>query len=218
MRLTRYLTEKTDHYIEDHYNEILNTIKTDCKPWLSEMSHLVYRGMKDIGPFAKKSVRTDRRPTDSSKYLHNLGDEVFKEEFGWKARSEGLFVAKYISQAMGYANIAGGGNIYTVFPIGSYKYIYSDEIADYFTIYDNPTLPLNNTYINSEDFEFDIKTDKQIKQAVINWLKRSYTDKGLDNSDFVVGEVMIKCKEYWALECQPKNPIFMRLINDLGMK
>jgi hypothetical protein len=62
--------------------------------------------------------------------LHDYLDEQFKKKFGWKARSEGVFCVRSKQIAYNY------GNPYSVFPIGNYKYIYSNKIHDLYVHFD----------------------------------------------------------------------------------
>lgn len=108
-------------------------IEKDCKPWLNEIRHgnsggqLVYRGIKTAkGDFELRDVRKDRYPKDTSIEWHNALDDAFKSHFGWKARSEGLFVS-HNKTADSY------GDVYIVFPVGKYRYLWSESYDDLYS-------------------------------------------------------------------------------------
>ena len=101
--------------------------------------------------------------------LHKAFDKAAKKKFGWKPRSEGMFcvgnkeVAKYYGLA------------YSVWPIGTFKFIWSDEVDDFFNEYEDadPTDMIN----------------------VIGM----YTNKNLEGAIRDGAEIMVKCKEYYAV-------------------
>ena len=121
MRLEQYLNEA------DKIPDIVRLIKRDCKPWLSTIAPLIgtgkafcrYVNLKNaVDSLKKLTPRTDREPKDSSRKLHDMFDAYFLKKFGWKARSEGVFVwpVKNVN--------AFESNLWNVFyPIGDFKFI-----------------------------------------------------------------------------------------------
>lgn len=69
--------------------------------------------------------RQDRRPQDMPIEIHNKYDELFLEKFGWKARSEGVFVAG--------GDRTSYGTPFFFFPVNGYKFIWSPAIFDLYT-------------------------------------------------------------------------------------
>lgn len=125
-----YLNEKDN--IRD-YPDDLELIKKDCLPFLKDLKRskypFLYSGRSSWDPFVKRKVRKNRRPKDSPIELHEIFDRFFKNNFGVKARSEGMFVSRSSYLAEDY------GTPYWVFPIGNkYKFIWSDQVED---LYEN---------------------------------------------------------------------------------
>lgn len=125
MRLQQYITEKYDN---EFWNDWWPLIKRKCMPYLKDVkdtgsTNFFSRGMS--GPqFQIKDVRTDRRPVDTSIEIHNYWNGVFYKKFGWKPRSEGLFVWS-----------KRGGYVFSefsriIFPVGRYKALWSPYVSD----------------------------------------------------------------------------------------
>ncbi|KFZ25794.1 MAG: hypothetical protein KQ78_01999 [Candidatus Izimaplasma bacterium HR2] len=119
--------------VED-FLEFWVDIEKNCKPFLKELKKnnptqaLLLRGEQQRGKFITTTPRTDRRPKDTPYEWHVTFDEYFNNEFGWNARSEGLFCTGRYDTASGY-----GDSVYIIFPIGRYKYIWSENISDLYT-------------------------------------------------------------------------------------
>jgi hypothetical protein len=132
MKFKQYITESGELSVQ----EVLEQIYTDCKPYLKDLvrggfdyyrknDNLLYSGRNTRADMFKKSVRTDRKPKDTSEDVQKFVDEAFKKKFGVKARSSSLFATGRVDTAQGYGN-----SVYTIFPIGKYKVIWSPNIMD----------------------------------------------------------------------------------------
>jgi hypothetical protein len=139
MKLREYLIEEYD---DDNFNDIISIIKKDCKKYIKELisyDKILFRGLDKLPRntssirknFWKVKPRKDRTPGDTPEELHNYLDLQFKKKFGWKARSEGVFCSRSRSTTYNY------GSPYFVFPIGDYKYLYSNKITDLFVHFDD---------------------------------------------------------------------------------
>lgn len=108
--------------------DMLNTIKRDCKYTIQvcqKHKSFFYRGMKSSNAsHGEKTVRQDRKPKDSGEGLHKIWDEVLEDVFGWKPRSQGLFVTTDMDLAGDF------GREYIVFPVGKWNYLWSKEAHD----------------------------------------------------------------------------------------
>ncbi|MFW6129888.1 MAG: hypothetical protein ACOC56_01815, partial [Atribacterota bacterium] len=137
----------------------------------------LYRGYKKVGKVFKIKPRTNRIPRNTSLLVHDILDEKFKKKFGWKARSEGVFVVGNASEAGTYSM----GEVFLFFPAGNYKYIWSPTIND---------LYLYSDFIITMPEKFDK-------------ILESYTDKDLkkymNNQTFYCKEIMFKCNEYYLV-------------------
>jgi hypothetical protein len=124
MRLKQYINEAMTDM------EIVDIIKKNCMPFLKEYkssncNSILWRGSsKPVSYIDKKKTRLDgRNPKDTSEVLHSELNYEFKNVFGWKVRN-GVFATanKYASEKYGKA--------YMFFPIGKYKYVWSDKVHD----------------------------------------------------------------------------------------
>jgi len=160
--------------------DIITLIKRDCQPFIqAHPSSLMYRGMKNKSgagygedEFFKQRVRQDRQPMSIRDRLHPLIDNWFEQEFGFKARSQTVFVSGDFMMAQNY------GKVYAVFPIGDFKFVWSRDIHDLFG---------NISAMTSESEIAD-------KMKALNYRDTNF--KAAVASDH---EIMIHCKEYYAV-------------------
>lgn len=171
MKYENYLIE--DEKGLAHY---IPKIQAECKPFLKDIRNAAGSLFRDDTknrnkPIWKKVTRTDRAPLDTPQDIHDELDLWFQDEFGWRARSEGLFCwpLKFTSQWT--------VNKWLVFPAGKYKYIWSDKVDDLWA-----TL---GGYGSNLDTLMD---------AFQTHFGDSYTDKNIKQSMKWEGEIMIKCK------------------------
>lgn len=151
-RLKNYIKE------ELNWRRIAEIIKKDCKPYLKEIGNLsLYRGMfAENRPFVKKISRTDRKPKDSSLVSHKIMDNIFKKKYGWKARSEGVFVTGDRSITHAY------GITYIYFPIGKYKYLWSPNIHDLGTEIVSDRIKLITDNYTNKNLKLAAKSNNEI--------------------------------------------------------
>ena len=130
MRLQEYITES----LEQDIDKFVSNVKKDCKPWLSAIktckNKALYRGYKGK-KIDHKKVRMDRRPTDMPYSKHEELDLYFLDEFGWPARSQGLFA----TTAIGITNQYGDPGL--CFPAGKFQYIWNPYINDLYIFMKN---------------------------------------------------------------------------------
>jgi hypothetical protein len=173
---------RLDKYIGVDQN--IEFIKRDCKLWLKETKPcktLFMRGMRiSDKTFFKKKVRQDRKPMNMDDEEKEMIDNGFKWKFGWRPRTEGLFITTDTSEARGY------GIIHWVFPIGNFNYLWSKEVGDMYA--DIPTV------IG--------KLRRTRGMSKIHWARRLpdlYTDTNICGATKTGNEVMVKCSAYYAL-------------------
>jgi hypothetical protein len=135
MNVRNFLTEKSLSTSNDLMRDIVFLIKRDCDHFLKEMKgsrRLLYRGISELPTQSKEIIdnvykvltRKNRKPADMPNEIHIVINKKFKEKFGWQPRTEGVFTSFDSDIAYKY------GNSYYFFPIGKYKYIYSDVVHD----------------------------------------------------------------------------------------
>jgi len=194
-----------------------NFIKKNCQPVLRELNSqetppLLYRGIKSNDPIFIGTVRKNRRPKDTGIEYHNLFNNSFFKLFGWKPRSEGLFVSGEVWSTKSY------GDTYIIFPMGDFKFIYSPNVIDLYVELQNITnyddfiykLKIKNKAVLSKEWregEFGYNS-KQKRYGMIKkypeimnaFIKGEYTDKNFIEGILSRTEIMINCDKYVAIE------------------
>ena len=198
MRLMHYITEGTSTQIDFKDDvEMYKIIRDNCYHYMNEMStgprkmrHL-YRGIRKgikIDKINKVIPRTERLPSNTKPALHKWLDDIFYKKYGWRARSEGVFVDTSYFNAQEY------GSAYLFFPVGRYKYLYNTKIDDLYIASPGQL----DGYI--EGTIFDAGTTKRIekfKDELHNYKSSGLVDaKPKMDNHF---EVMFKCDSYIAL-------------------
>lgn len=205
MRLIRYINEQDDttilgdpllgkgdkgstefDYMDDILNEYIPKIKRDCKEMVKIVKatkSFLWRGMAgDDEVFLIKTPRKDRYPTDTPIKTQEIFDKLYYEKYGWKPRTEGVFVSNNERGTTGY------GPKHVIFPVGKFKYAWAMDIND-FWIYVRRLTRIAST---DEQIEAHLKDDA---------IKKYNNNKGIDKfmKKKVPGEMMIKCKKYYAI-------------------
>ena len=156
MRLEQFIIEGSRHtkiefeddFIEDKVYQMAKLLFKNCKEYLKDLNiksagRVMYRGA--YGDDMTKIVpRKDRQPKDMDWEQSEALDDEFKRKFGWKPRSEGVFCSGDIQQAKGY-----GDGVFTVWPMGKYKLLWSWSIFDLYTKLDGMD---SEDYIDSDVF------------------------------------------------------------------
>lgn len=193
-RLKSYIREETgtEEMIVRKIDAFKKLVNKTCKPWLTATKGcpqpVAYRGMR-AGMNAKnivinKPVRQDRRPLDTAKDISEPIDKAFEEMFGWKGRSNAVFVSGEEMMATDY----GRANL--IFPMGSFKFIWSPIIDDF----------IHLKYRFKTEVHFREFLKEYPTSAVIDYLKGAeYTDKYLCAALRSGNEIMINCKQYHAI-------------------
>jgi hypothetical protein len=199
---------------EGYYDDVINlVIKRDCKQWLNVSNNTpAYRRTDDIKlshyPIRRK-VRQNRKPRGTVEWQHRIANDLFQKHFGIKARSECLFI-----QGSKDVEDYYGEDLWAVFPIGNFDYIWAPDIQDLMarmnTIGNSVKLDLRNTastLITGKDIEdyFEKELEITIKEEYVK-------NKGLRTAlrDYGNNEIMVKCREYYLLEWNTYQVPLMR--------
>jgi len=199
MRLFNYLNENTEKYNE----MIKQIIDTKCQPFMKEWDgkRLLYRGMTSkYYPYGIKQVRNDRRPLDNKQNVHIFIDKVFEKKFGWKVRSESVFLTGNLKECKRY------GNPYVIFPIGKYDYLYSPHIPDLYRSMHTSSnilkpiltdiLKNSNVKYKTVDEIFDMHGE-EIAQEISTYYKKNVD---LNYAISMNIEIMMKCNTYLCID------------------
>jgi hypothetical protein len=191
--------------------DFIADVRQNCKKFLQHSSpdHLVYRGMKSIARMAYLDVRSDRIPSDTDRKTHQLLDDMFNEEFGFKYRSAGLFAATTVNHARFY------GTPYIIFPVGNYNIIGSDDVKDLYVLTSSGraifTFETAKQMLNKDDYakyylmktshnKFDF-SDEEINKLNQRIFDKLNYEESLNPADFKEqNEIMIDTKRYYFLQ------------------
>jgi len=197
--------DSLEDFFNDHCHRYMTALDADLNTALYDMP--LYRGVTIKGEDEKvkllingdvrtcyiKKVRKDRRPVDTHPQISAVLDDIFKEKFGWKARSEGLFCKG------NYHGLTEFGHVYKVYPMGLFSFLYSPKVPDLtesiqhlFTTYQFPKKWSAQEYTDEE-----LEKAKEILTEFIE--RKEYTDHDLPSA-FVdstkAPEIMIDCDKY----------------------
>jgi hypothetical protein len=151
----------------DSFLKVINIIEKDCRPFLELMVEKklkpLLRGAKKIDPeksieigLYKKKTRTDRKPMDMPRDIQELFDDHFIANFGWPARSSGVFTTFSDKISSGYGN-----EDFIILPIGEFSYIWNPNVKDLFTLLEDYNY-LYEPYPEDEEEEYwsmnDVRT------------------------------------------------------------
>jgi hypothetical protein len=196
MRFRQFITEATK-FDEKRFIQ-------DCHPCLSQLElskdpeqdvsyKVPFRGMPPT-----RTAKTGwaiiehtkyRKPKDTPLLVHNAMNEMFKRRFGWNAR-DGLFVTGSDIFARTF------GPTHVVFPIGEFKFVWSEEIED---VYGDLVEPLLD-----DDWDEDWETNEIHFQNDLTGF--SWSDKDLPEALKSRHEIMVSCSSYYAF--QHDSPFF----------
>jgi len=119
--------------IDPKIEVMFHNIYQNCQPYLKAVKNKPYdsamfRGIKHADEdFGKKDVRlANRKPVDTGKLEHNQLNAALEELYGHPYRN-GLFVSGNWNVASAY------GDLYSVFPIGKFEYIWHEYIDDLYS-------------------------------------------------------------------------------------
>lgn len=189
-RLKKYLDEST--YTGDVVD--WSPIVKDCKPFIKQIKdahNLLLRGSHKSNPgIIKVKPRKDRRPMSTLPKIQMALDEYFKKRFGWKPRSEAVFCTGMLNTALFYSGSIAG--ISSVWPIGNFKYLWSNEISDLFgTLQDEA---LCKTALGADEWAYFLNDTTHLDKFVAKYQSTSLAS-GIDKGY----EIMIGCKEYYMV-------------------
>jgi len=180
--------EDNEHaWTENEWAKIVKTIHRDCKPFLVQAKgQRLYRGLGNArDDFMKKTVRlSDRVPKDMPEEIHTKLNQYFLMKHGAKFRNA-LFVTGDNSHAGEY------GNLYKIYPIGNFEYLWSPKVNDLFTHW--------------EDYAYDWNEDdgyskENLKKFHNEILKDNYTTENLASAIKRGNEIMLRCRSYYAID------------------
>lgn len=212
MKLQNYL-------IEENKNIFLENLKKNCSRILKfylEEQRFLYRSVdQDIPIYLEKIPRENRKPSNTSVKLHDMYDKLFKRKFGWYARSEGVFASFEMNTIY--------GKPYLFFPFDDYKYLWSDDIGDLFTIgfyklgiMDKQNIPKKfydegGTDLNIKDkyYRWILDNLDQFEDIFMKKVINTYQNNQLENAK--KQEIMFKCSRYYLVNQKYEDDIILMI-------
>jgi len=159
MRLTKHINESSGRTPLLTIMQLLYDRNKDYMRWMSKsrVKDYMLSGRDGSKDYFTRSIRQDRIPKDMPQEISDEFDYMFKKRYGWKPRSQSIFVTGSHSSASAY-----GDTLYMIFPIGKFKFLWSSNISDLWTrIEDGPVHQshYHNFDIeqNMENFEYDAR-------------------------------------------------------------
>ena len=153
-----------------------------------------YRAAKQIqtkGWVSKKAVRTNRKPLTMNNTDHRFIDRLFRNHYGWRARSNVLFV-----QGSKFTGYYYGPFKYVAYPIGKIKYLWTKDFRDLAPVIDGAR------YAIEHDFDLpDDELEERARVKIEELIRDSYITTGLHTalSKYPSHEIMVNCKEYFII-------------------
>ena len=202
MRLEQYLTE------EYSPEEVIKMVRKDCSEALNAMirtHNALWRGSDDSfsGYIKAFTPRTDRRPRDTKKWVHDILDEEFEKKFGWKVRSEAAFATASKSVADGFGNRA-----YMFFPFDGFEIVWSDKVSDL-------TMKFVSVY-RDNDFRNRAEEEEKAIRKVVDGLMKTYKEGNIDQAIYSMNEISFKCKKYYLVDDDMWDDGFYEIIRGNG--
>ena len=229
--MSRLLKNKAEEDQVDRFLSIVTPIYKDCQPFFKAMGisgtnnlgGFMYSGRRGKPDFFTGTVRTDRKSVDMSPELQSDLNKEFVNQFGYPARSNSVFCTGDDDVTTYY------GSPFMIFPIGNFKFLWSDDIRDLYVYISNHTNISNmkggnklfdyfynsiGKDITNEDERNDIAKD--MYWDFITHTVHSYTKNNLRAAVDSESEIMITCEKYYAVSYHPWYSKLYKFINHFG--
>ena len=209
----QYLSEADPKLTSMKDNELMDRLEHDCAYFLHEASQqgFLIRGMRkrpagakylqhphprdpefDAVPFWEIETRKNRQPTDTSLKTHEMLDRWFDDHFGLKARSQAVFCSG--SSERGVKAAREYGEAYLIFPIGKFKYVWSQNVSDLYG--EIAGVQWNKDYENTDN-EDGVDPEEALDRFMTG---KKYIANRLSDAVRGRNEVMVGCAKYYAFE------------------
>lgn len=188
----------------------------------------MWSGRKNNTDYFVKPVRGKRKPLDTDQEMHQGMDDALNKKFGFRGRSNAIFVTGDMSQSFSY------GVPYMIFPVGKYQIAYSEIVRDfYFEIKSDNYAGYAVYWIlwkhkdevkdiitkewtgDPKGLDYDIlmrsnrvaktllkKYEKETRKAwngLFDDIAKAYTNKDIKKAILSKYEIMLHCKTYLAI-------------------
>lgn len=196
--LKQFITEED---YGNNFDEFLRALKMDCQPFLKINEHslkrgnFIWRGFTNAESvnFFSRYPRSNRRPLSTNKRIHQVFDNFFEKEFGFKYRSGAVFGSQDRSDANSYSF----HGTYAIFPSLNYTLLASNKVTDLFAqSWPDDVDDILRNIFSSDSYEV---TDEE-EQLWHDSLRTMNYFETMKIEDIVkTREIMIKCHSYFAI-------------------
>ena len=211
----------TKYKLFENLDEELKDFTELCKPFINEIKdyfpqreefqflyrgfQFLYRGFKipkNNTYIYKKQV--DRKPVSTPDEYHYLFNKVFNYIFKWNVRSDGVFTTTQYHTAAGY------GTPMLVFPIGDYRYVFSENVYDLYTHTEYLDEMIHDEIVYK--YSIDDLQDEDIRNEVRYNVVEHYIDENYQDHDLMLAfdsgvEIVFDCTEYYLFPGSMKKQI-----------
>lgn len=163
-----------------------------CQPYLQQgggLDYDLFRGTDAIEPVVYKAMRSNRTPLNTSQSTQQLLDQWFIKKFGHPYRSSGIYTTGDRNEAAEY------GDVYRIFPIGQFSFVWSPKISD---LYVELGRMANTLPDDQNPFASDAPSSK--KRFVEDFLEKSqFINHSLEQAAKSEHEVVLNSNYYFAV-------------------
>lgn len=181
--------------------EFIHKVVEECRPFLVEKriaGNLLFRGINATSPILyDKPIRSDRKPKHTPSIISDKVDDYFEQQFGIRFRSNSIFCTANISTASVY------GKVYAVYPVGEFKYLWSDKVEDLFLELESILNRHELRIAKLRDPEWVDQHSQEIEEKLKNFkvaiAKLDYKNNELKRALHSGNEIMITGNTYHAI-------------------
>lgn len=186
MRLIKYINEN-EKFPDQAFEQFIK----DCNPFLrdwkkTKLNTFLYSGRQNKPYWFIGKVRENRKPKDTPLPVHDSIDNWFLKNIGITVRSSTIFCSSDKGFVQSY------GETFAIFPIGKYEIIWSPKVRDLFKIWNKD---FSDEYWDKPQ-EFDTWDMPKEFEKILKTYKKGDLRGALQSGN----EVMVYCKEYYAIE------------------
>lgn len=193
--------EGVDYYIEPEIFNRLKEASTLAAGFINDYNVPIFRGMRK-GDVGVAKVRKDRQPKDTDPVIHAVFDDWFDDNFGFRARSSGLFATTRLSIAAGYDDVN------MIFPLSEFKALVSDVFRDLYMSLDTHI----DAYYKGELISIVHDLEKKYKKEFPKLLKYLHNE----NSSVMLSRVCTSFRFYDVSDDDIKKalaPLVVKVLN-----
>lgn len=188
----------------DEEIEMSQLIKRDCQPYLAQnpraLSRLaMYRGIRVPEPWdrndpttLRKDIRVDdRMVSDSKPLVHDFMNKMFTELYGEPFRN-----AMFVNGRSGM--VTQYGRVYVVFPIGEFKFLWSDKYEDLFVATARQVMKYVKPAALNSEVRDALIPGEGLHTSLIE-IAKTYRTDNLQHAILSDKEIMIRGSSYYGI-------------------